>query len=96
MPKVSGCPEKAPPIFAAYAAQQVLKFYARLQAGKGGKAVSDQWLDPFVIVDEEDQPVGTVQVRHRQLFSINTCCTDTLGDPSVCRNCNLCKYSGRS
>ena len=23
--------------------------------------MSDQWLDPFVIVDAEDQPVGTIE-----------------------------------
>lgn len=25
------------------------------------KPVSDQWLDPFVIVDEEGKPVGTIE-----------------------------------
>ena len=25
------------------------------------KPVSDQWLDSFVIVDEEDKPVGTIE-----------------------------------
>ena len=28
----------------------------------GGKPVSDQWLEPFVIVDKDDRPVGTVEV----------------------------------
>ncbi len=27
----------------------------------GGKPVSDQWIPPFVIVDEEDRPVGPIQ-----------------------------------
>ena len=26
------------------------------------KPVSDQWLPPFVIVDKEDKPVGTIEV----------------------------------
>jgi hypothetical protein len=25
------------------------------------KPVSDQWLDPFVIVGEDDKPVGTIE-----------------------------------
>lgn len=32
-----------------------------LRAGKKDKPVSDQWLDPFVIVDENDKPVGTIE-----------------------------------
>lgn len=31
----------------------------------GGKPVSDQWLEAFVIEDEAGQPVGPVQVRRR-------------------------------
>ncbi len=42
-----------------------------MQAGKGGKGVSDQWLDPFVIVDEEDHPVGTVEVRPKASFQLS-------------------------
>jgi len=33
-----------------------------MQAGEKDKPVSDQWLDPFVIVDKNDKPVGTVEV----------------------------------
>eukprot|EP00878_Enallax_costatus_P000358 GHUV01000442.1.p1 GENE.GHUV01000442.1~~GHUV01000442.1.p1 ORF type:complete len:532 (+),score=190.31 GHUV01000442.1:68-1597(+) len=29
--------------------------------GSGDKAVSDQWLPPFVIVDDHDKPVGTIE-----------------------------------
>ena len=28
----------------------------------GGKPVSDQWLPPFVIVDDAGKPVGTIEV----------------------------------
>ena len=34
-----------------------------LQKGDGKKEVSDQWLPPFVIVDEDDKPVGTIEVN---------------------------------
>ena len=34
-----------------------------MKAGEKDKPVSDQWLDPFVIVDENDKPVGPVEVR---------------------------------
>ena len=31
--------------------------------GQGGedKPVTDQWLPPFVIVDDDDKPVGTIE-----------------------------------
>ena len=42
-----------------------------LQKGDGKKEVSDQWLPPFVIVDEQDKPVGTIEVRFlRSLLSL--------------------------
>lgn len=33
----------------------------RQGAGKDGKPVSDQWIEPFVIVDEGDQPIGRIE-----------------------------------
>lgn len=27
----------------------------------GGKPVSDQWIPPFVIVDDDDKPVGPIE-----------------------------------
>ena len=33
-----------------------------LQNADKDKPVSDQWLPPFVIVDKEDKPVGTIEV----------------------------------
>ena len=33
----------------------------RQKAKDGGKVVSDQWVDPFVIVDKDDKPVGPVE-----------------------------------
>lgn len=32
-----------------------------MQAGDGDKPVSDQWLPPFVIVDDKGVPVGTIE-----------------------------------
>ena len=34
----------------------------RLQEGDGSKPVTDQWLPPFVIVGDDDKPVGTIEV----------------------------------
>ena len=34
---------------------------AVLPQGSGDKPVSDQWLPPFVIVDDKDKPVGTIE-----------------------------------
>ncbi len=31
------------------------------KGGADGKPVSDQWLPPFVIVDDKKKPVGTVE-----------------------------------
>ena len=32
-----------------------------LAQGGEEKPVSDQWLPPFVIVDDDDKPVGTIE-----------------------------------
>ncbi len=40
-----------------------------LKAGEKDKPVSDQWLDPFVIVDENDKAVGPVEVRLKPFLS---------------------------
>ena len=29
--------------------------------GSGGGAVSDQWIEPFVMLDERGEPVGTIE-----------------------------------
>ena len=34
-----------------------------MQEGGGEGPVTDQWLPPFVVVDEQDKAVGTVEVR---------------------------------
>ena len=34
-----------------------------MQAGDGKKPVTDQWLPPFVVVDEDGKPVGTIEVQ---------------------------------
>lgn len=36
-----------------------------LQKDGSEKPVSDQWLDPFVIVGEDDKPVGTIEDGER-------------------------------
>jgi hypothetical protein len=38
-----------------------------LQNDGGDKPISDQWLDPFVIVGEDDKPVGAIQDGEAQL-----------------------------
>jgi hypothetical protein len=40
----------------------VLHVCAQKPKEAGGKAVSDQWVPPFVIVDEQDRPVGPIEV----------------------------------
>lgn len=39
-----------------------LRLVSQEPKAPGGKPVSDQWLEPFVIVDKDDRPVGTVEV----------------------------------
>lgn len=45
---------KTPPLFPNP------RHYQQVQ-GSGDGAVSDQWIEPFVIVDERGEPVGPVQ-----------------------------------
>jgi len=52
-----------------------------MQKPKNGKPVSDQWVPAFVIIDDKDKPVGTIQVlRSAQdtnilvLMKLHTCC----------------------
>ena len=34
-----------------------------MQEGDGAKPVTDQWLPPFVVVGDDDKPVGTIEVN---------------------------------
>ena len=49
-----------------------LRAFSVVQNADKDKPVSDQWLPPFVIVDKEDKPVGTVEVSPPPLEEVNT------------------------
>ena len=40
----------------------------------GGKPVSDQWIPPFVIVDDKDRPVGPIEVTVAHRSCIHHTC----------------------
>lgn len=70
-------------------------FQANLLQNDKEKPVSDQWLPPFVIVDDQDKPVGPIEVSNQmqRQSMLRTRLIDPLNSSSL-RKRTTCRVGG--